>query len=72
MVVVPQVEPVMLMILSGEMDNSVESFIEILSEEPALRGNLKLLLQDMIAVAVQEGNPGESERGFDVRFSISC
>lgn len=46
----------MQLLLSGEMVNTVESFTDILKTEEALDGNLTYLLQDLIAVAVQEGN----------------
>ncbi|XP_073973426.1 transmembrane and coiled-coil domain-containing protein 4-like isoform X2 [Rhodnius prolixus] len=57
------VEPIMQLLLSGEMVNTVESFTDILKTEEALDGNLTYLLQDLIAVAVQEGE-------YDARWRV--
>jgi len=58
-----QVEPVMGLLLSGAIENSVESFMEILKTEPALDGQLKFLLHDLIALAVHEGE-------YDARWRV--
>ncbi|CAB0003806.1 unnamed protein product, partial [Nesidiocoris tenuis] len=47
------VEPIMDLLLKGDMVNSVDSFSEILKTETVLEGNLRPILQDLIAIAVQ-------------------
>lgn len=58
-----QVEPIMDLLLSGEMENSVDSFLDVLKTEPILEGNLKYILQDLVAVAVQRGE-------YDARWRV--
>ncbi|KAL1116645.1 hypothetical protein AAG570_005117, partial [Ranatra chinensis] len=58
-----QVEPVMALLLNGEMVNSPDSLIGMLREEEAFGGNLTFILQDLIAIAVQEGE-------YDARWRV--
>ncbi|KAF6198603.1 hypothetical protein GE061_008355 [Apolygus lucorum] len=57
------VQPIMELLLKGEMENTVDSFVDILSTESVLQESLKPLLQDLIAIAVQEGE-------YDARWRV--
>lgn len=47
--------PVMLMLLRGNSNQSEEMYVNILLEEPTLKGKSILVLQDYVRLAVQEG-----------------
>lgn len=59
----PQVMPIMGLLITGEMENSLESFLDVLKSETVLEDNLSILLQDLIAIAVQEGE-------YDARWRV--
>lgn len=42
-------------ILSGDVKQPIEPYIEVLKEEPRISGDLSILLHDFIILAVHEG-----------------
>lgn len=58
-----QVEPLMEGLVSGEVSQPPQPYVDILKEEPKIVGNLSLVLYDLIIVAVEGGK-------YDARWRV--
>lgn len=58
-----QVEPLMVGLVSGEVTQPPQPYVDILKEEPKIAGNLSLVLYDLIIVAVEDGK-------YDARWRV--
>lgn len=47
-------------LVSGEISQAPQSYVNILKEEPKIAGNLTLVLYDLIIVAVEDGEHNNS------------